>query len=221
MQAQATNLFLFRDLDDSSGTRSLASSDRAALQTVADWIQTFITRPHKDLGRAGPVCPFVPRALELDALWLAPERIANHSASDLVQLMNGYRQLLVRAEPTEGDNASSKAIVIVFSDLPADRVSDYLGDARIQQLKRQAYAEDGVVIGEFHARNEGTAIRNASFQPFKAPVPFLLMRPAVVGDWMFFLDNEEWFGLWVRRFGESATHSLAEKLRRTNWRSAP
>jgi hypothetical protein len=135
--------------------------------------------------------------------------------------MNGYRQLLVRAEPTEGDDASNKAIVIVFSDLSADGIDDYLGDARIQQLKRQAYAEDGVVIGEFHARNEGTAIRNTRFQPFKAPVPFILMRPAVVGDWMFFLENEDWFGLWARRFGESASHALAEKLRRTNWRSAP
>jgi len=122
------------------------------------------------------------------------------------------------AQPTEGDDASYKAIVIAFSDLAADRTADYLGDARIQQLKRHAYEGDGVVIGEFHARNEGSAIRNAGFHPFKAPVPFLLMRPAVVSDWVFFLDNEDWLDLWARRFEGLAVRALADQLRRTNWR---
>lgn len=67
-------------------------------------------------------------------------------------------------------------------------------------------------------RNEGSAIRNRSFQPFKSPVPFLLMRHAVVSDWMFFLDNDDWLSSWSRRFGESAVRALAEELRRTNWR---
>ena len=43
------------------------------------------------------------------------------------------------------------------------------------------------------------------------------MRPAVVSDWMFFLDNEDWLSSWARGFGESAVPALAEKLRRTNW----
>ncbi len=177
-----------------------------------------MAKPHKDLGRAGPVCPFVPQALEHNTLWLAPERIAGRSVEDLVQLMNDYRALLLRAQPVEGDDANNKAIVVVLSDLPTDRAADYFTDARIQQLKRLSYAEDGIVVGEFHARNEGTAIRNPGFQPFKAPAPFLLMRPAVIGDWMFFLDDEDWLSLWARRFGEPAAHALAERLRRTNWR---
>ena len=44
------------------------------------------------------------------------------------------------------------------------------------------------------------------------------MRHAVISDWMFFLDNEDWLGLWARRFGESAVHALAAELRRTDWR---
>jgi hypothetical protein len=219
--SEPTNLMLLEELEDSSRTSKLADSDLSALRTVADWIKTFVVRPHQDLGRAGPVCPFVPRALQLKTLWLASERIENHTAADVVRVVNGYRQLLLRAQPIEGDDASCKAIVVVLSDASPDRLGDLLGDVRIQQLKRQSYAEDGVVLGEFHARNDGSAVRNPGFQPFKAPVPFLLLRPAVVGDWVFFLDNEDWFGLWVRRFGESATHALAEKLRRTNWRSAP
>ena len=47
-------------------------------------------------------------------------------------------------------------------------------------------------MGGFHEGSMGTAIHNASFRPFTSPVPFLLMRQAVVDDWKFFLDNEDW-----------------------------
>ncbi len=144
--------------------------------------------------------------------------MADRSVTEVVQLLIGYRDLLLRAQPVEGADASYKAIVIVMDDLPADRAADYFGNAQIQDLKRPSYAEHGVVIGEFYEKNAGSAIRNQNFQPFRSPVPFLLMRPAVISDWMFFLDNDDWLGLWARRFGESAVLALAETLRRTNWR---
>ena len=57
MPAQTTNLFLLEDLEDVGRTSELAQSDRDALAAVADWIKTFVVKPHKDLGRAGTVCP--------------------------------------------------------------------------------------------------------------------------------------------------------------------
>jgi hypothetical protein len=68
MPAMTTNLFLVQDLEDVGRTGELAESDREALQAVADWITTFVVRPHKDLGRAGTVCPFVPGSLERNVL---------------------------------------------------------------------------------------------------------------------------------------------------------
>jgi hypothetical protein len=218
MPVQTTDFFLIEDLEDSSRTRTLADSDLNALHAVADWIKTFVAMPNKDIGRAGPVCPFVRGAMERRTLWLAPEQTANRSVADVVQLVNDYKRRLLNTQPIEGDDAIYKAIVVVFTDLTADRAADYLGDAQIQSLKRPAYANDGVVVGEFHGNNELSAIYNASFQPFKAPVPFLLMRLAVISDWKFFLDNDDWLGIWAGRFGASAVQALAEELRRTNWR---
>jgi hypothetical protein len=43
-----------------------------------------VVRPHEDLGRAGPVCPFVPGALERKTLWLAPEQVADRGVNVLV-----------------------------------------------------------------------------------------------------------------------------------------
>jgi hypothetical protein len=76
MPATTTNLFLLQDLQDSSRTGQLADSDLAAFHAVADWIKAYLVKPHKDLGRAGTVCPFVPGSLERKVLRLAPEQIA-------------------------------------------------------------------------------------------------------------------------------------------------
>jgi hypothetical protein len=218
MPAQTTNLFLLEDLEDSSKTSKLADSDLNSLRIVTDWINAFITQPHKDLGRSGPVCPFVPGSLERQELWLAPEPLANKTVADLVQLVNDYKALLLRAQPI-GDDAIYKAILVVFTDVSADRANDDFNDVHMQDLNQPAYADDGVVLGQFHERNEGSAVRNPNFHPFMAPMPFLLMRLAVTGDWVFFLDNEDWFNTWARRWGESAAEALAKELRLTNWRS--
>jgi hypothetical protein len=216
--AKTTNLFLLEDLADVSRTRELAESDLNALRAVADWIKTFVARPHKDLGRAGPVCPFVPGAWERKTLWLAPEEIADRSVQDVVQLINEYKKLFLHAQPIDGDDANYKAIVVVFTDLSADRAKDFFYDV-LQHLGVPSYVEDGLVLGGFYASNEGSAIYNPSLRPFTAPVPFLLVRHAVISDWKFFLDNEDWLNLWARRYGESAVQALAEELRRLPWRA--
>jgi hypothetical protein len=218
LPTQTTDLFLLEELEDAGTTSGLAESDRAALQAVADWIRSFVVRPHEDLGRAGPVCPFVPESLERRVLWLAPEHVADRGPHDVVELMNGYKSLFLRTQPTEGDDAMYKVIVVVFTDLPADRAQGVFEEVQ-RQLAVPSYAEDGVIFGPFYEGNEATAIYNSSFRPFQSPVPFLFVRHGVVSDWKFFLDDEEWLGLWARRFGVSGVRALARELRRLPWRT--
>jgi hypothetical protein len=65
--AQAANLFLL----DHSRTRVGRENSRKAIAMhfapSADWTKTFVATPHTDLGRDGPVCPFV--ALDHPTLW--------------------------------------------------------------------------------------------------------------------------------------------------------
>jgi hypothetical protein len=218
MPTQTTNLFLLEELDDAGRTSELGESDLNALVAVADWIKSFVVGPHEDLGRAGPVCPFVPGALERKTLWLAPEQIASRGVPDVVELVNGYKRLFLDAEPSDGDDTKYKVIVVVFADLSADRAHGLFDDV-LQQLAVPSYAEDGIVFGPFYEGNDGTAIYNSSFRPFQSPVPFLFVRQGVISDWKFFLDKEDWLNLWARRFGESAVHALAEELRRLPWRT--
>jgi hypothetical protein len=219
MPAETTaNLFLLEDLEDASGTSELAESELNALQAVAAWIKTFVAKPHEDLGRAGAVCPFVPGSLERKALWLAPEQIADRSVPAVVELMKGYIRRLLAAQPTDGDDTTYKVIVVVFTDLPADRAQGVF-DEVLEELAVPSYAEDGILFGPFYEGNEGTAIYNSSFRPFTSPVPFLFVRLGVISDWKFFLSTEDLLNLWARRFGESAVHALAEELRHLPWRA--
>jgi hypothetical protein len=218
MSAQSTNLFLLEDLEDASRTRDLAERDRNALRAVADWTRTFVIKPHRDLGRTGPVCPFVPVALDHRTLWLAAERSAGRSTSDLIQLIEGYQRLLLAAQPVDGENASYKSIVVVFTDLPAAQAKDFFNGV-LQEIGVPSYVNDGLVTGPFYEGNDATAIYNPSFRPFTSPVPMLLMRRAVISDWKFFLNDKDWLRLWARRYGESAVEALAAELRQVPWRA--
>jgi hypothetical protein len=196
-----TNLFLLEELGDVSRTRELAESDLDALRTVAAWIKAFIARPHDGLGRAGPVCPFVPGAVERKTLWLAPEHMAGRSLADVIEPINGYQRFL-DAQSTDKDDVNYKAIVVVFTDLPLDRAGEFLDDV-LEHLAVPSYVRDGFALGGSYEGNEAPAIHNPSFRPFTSPVPFLLVRQGVVDDWKFFLDSDDWLNLWARRYGDS------------------
>jgi hypothetical protein len=184
MAAQTTNLFLLEDLEDSSKTSDLADSDLSALRAIADWIKTFVVKPHKDLGRAGTVCPFVPGSLEGKGLWLAPEQIADRGGPDVAELVRGYKRLLLETQTTGGDDADYKVIVVVFTDVPADRAHGVFDDV-LEQLALPSYADDGILFGPYYEGNEVTAIYNSSFRPFQSPVPFMFVRQGVISDWKF------------------------------------
>ena len=145
MPAQTTNLFLLEDLEDAGRTSELPQRDLDALQTVAAWIKSFIIRPHPDLGRAGPVCPFVPVSLDLKTLWLSPEHVGERGVPEVVDLVGGYQRLFLDAQPT-GDDAIYKAIVVVFTDVSLEQAGDLFGHVQ-QELAVPSYVADGFVMG--------------------------------------------------------------------------
>src|SRR5215831_14810801 len=121
MPATTTNLFLLQDLEDVGRTRELAESDLEALQAVADWIKTFVVKPHKDLGRAGTVCPFVPGSLERKVLWLTPEQITGRDEPDVAELLSGYKRLFLETQPNGGVISTSTATHLTLRRLPVIR----------------------------------------------------------------------------------------------------
>jgi Domain of unknown function (DUF6875) len=219
MAPQTTRLLLPDELEDVGKTSDLAATDRDALRAVSAWIKDFVAKPHKDLGRAGTVCPFVPGSLERRMLWLAPEKIAEVDAPAVVELMDDYKRLFLEKAPLDDEDAIYKTIIVVFTDLPAERAGALFADV-LGQLADASYEEDGIIFGPFYDGNEGTAIYNSSFRPFQSPVPFLFVRHTVLSDWKFFVDDDALLDRWARRFGPAGTAALAQELRRLPWRVA-
>src|ERR1700741_3841450 len=103
--ALTANLYHLEDLDDASKTKQLTESDLAALRKTAGWIEGFGVKPHKAVGREGPLCPFVPLPVEPNSLSLAVEHFAGRSAADLVHIVSEYQQSL-QVQTVEGDGTN-------------------------------------------------------------------------------------------------------------------
>ena len=216
MSTRTADLFLVEDLEGNGEASDLAPRDREALRAVADWIKSFILEPNDELGRPGPVCPFMPTSVERQTMWLAPAHVGDGSAAHVIESLNSYKRRLLEVGPPDDGNTDYNVITVVFTDLPADRAQDVFDDV-LGEIAVPSYVEDGIVFGPFYDGNQATAIYNNGFRPFRSPVPFIFVRHGVVGDWKFFVEKEDWLTLWARRFGEQGASALAAELRRLPW----
>ena len=129
MPARKENLYLMRDLASPKRTGRLSNEDLQALKTIANWTRDSVAQPHPDLGRRGAVCPFVPAALESDTVWFAVEHINHLSERQAADLMNQYKNLFLELNPREveeSEKACTKTILVIFPDLPEDKLGEYI-----------------------------------------------------------------------------------------------
>ncbi|WP_052756451.1 DUF6875 domain-containing protein [Lysobacter capsici] len=168
-------------------------------QTVA-WIRTFLARPHPDVGRPGPVCPFTPTALALDTIWLAEIHDRDVSVDRITQLIGEYRDLFAEIEPRTGQVAINKTVLIVFPHL-GDEAAAFIDE--VQQQLKPSFVDLGLMLGEFHATNESPGLRNPDFRPLRSPVPMLAIRHMVETDLPFLrrsLDTPQVRGQYLRSY---------------------
>jgi hypothetical protein len=217
MAIQTPTLYLVEDLDDPAVTDGLPDGDLRALRSISDWIESYVVQPHADLGRPGPVCPYVPVAIDMGALWLAAEHIRGRSPEDVVDLMADYRRQLLAARPADATDDDPAVIAVVFSDLSPEEAPSVF-NAVLERLSLPSYEADGVLFGTYYAGNPAPATHNPHFRPFESPVPFVFVRSGTVRDWEFFLGRDDFMALWAKRYGEPGTKHLVEVLRALPWR---
>jgi hypothetical protein len=152
------------------------------LAVTTAWIKSFLARPHPDLGRSGPVCPFVPGANGQDTIWLASVPEGRGDRQVIIDIVSRYRDLFLELEPRTGDSAMMKAMVIVFPNVPSDDAGVI---DEVQLALKPLFVEDGLMIGEFHERNDGGGLRNPDFHPLRSPIPSLAIRFMVESDLPF------------------------------------
>jgi hypothetical protein len=101
----------------------------------------------------------------------------------------------------------------VFTDLSPALAGELFDDV-LRNLAVPSYVDRRFVMGGSFEGNEAGAIYNPTFRPFTSPVPFWLIRQAVIADWKFFLDDDAWLNRWAQRYRASGAEALATELRR-------
>lgn len=158
------------------------------LVKTKNWIGNFLAKPHPELGRPGPVCPFVPYAFRLDAIYIGAIRVSNPTASQLEHALKACRDIFLDMEPKTGDSSIYKAMVLIFPDFqPKDAV---IVD-KVQKALKLYFTEQGLMLGEFHEQNQTPGLHNCNFFPLRSPTPALAIRHMVESDIVFLMRDSD------------------------------
>lgn len=157
--------------------------DLPCLTETMQWVQNFLARKHPDLGRPGPVCPFVPQALKTNTIRLAVVQAKSLNIQQIEELVLDYRDAFLEIEPTQKEAALNKAFLIVFPDISIEDTTTLIDG--IQQKLKPLFVQQGLMLGEFHKRNESPGLHNPHFRPLQSPIPMLAIRFMVESDLPF------------------------------------
>jgi hypothetical protein len=163
----------------------------SSLGRTLQWVREFLVRPHPELGRPGPVCPFAPIALGRDTIWMAEIKDSSASFESIAAVINDYRDAFLAMEPTSGPEAINKTFLIVFSSLQAHGAEGAAVVDAVQASLKKHFVDVGLMLGEFHATNQSPGLRNPDFRPLRSPIPMLAIRHMVDSD-LPFLNRESY-----------------------------
>lgn len=189
------------------------AGDLEALRTISDWSRNYLTQPHPELGREGPVCPYAEGSRRKGAFFLAVRRGTDLDPEEIRRTVLAYRDWFLEIEPREGADTYFKTILILFPDLDQDEV-ERLIDGTQEALKPQFVAE-GLMLGEFHAGPPDKAgLWNEDFRPLKSPVPMLVIRNMVSTDFGFLKHDRQMLGAYLELYGDHIPEQFRPEVER-------
>jgi hypothetical protein len=178
---------------------------------IREWATLYLTAPHPELGREGPVCPFTAAAIGNQMFWVGCVDRSDLTVGDIERTVADTVARFNRLAPTTEPEALLKTILILF---PA--VTDYsmIDDAQ-RRLKERSVAM-GLMIGQFYPGCGEPGIRNPEFRPLQSPIALLAVRHMVGSDLPFLSARVEWVEEYLKKFAPaipaSARSTIAAKF---------
>jgi hypothetical protein len=185
----------------------------APLRQIMEWAQEYLCRPHPELGRSGPVCPFTRPSLRKGLFYMAVYRGAVLDQRRVADVVRTYRDWFLEMEPRTGIEAAYKTVGIIFPDLPDADYEGLIEDT--QEALKSDYVSEGLMIGEFHPGPPSKGgLRNPDFRPLRSPLPLLSIRHMVPTDFVFLQSRKDWMESYLRRFTGQVPTALEGEVRR-------
>lgn len=169
----------------------LGSGHAGVLGTIVGWARDYLCRPHPDLGRRGPVCPYARAALDRKMLYLAVCPGDGTDRDRVLATVRGYREWFEEfgehgelGEPGPLRQPHLLTFLILFPDVAPARAAEVIEGAQ-RRLKAE-HVDRGLMIGEFHdGPPAAPGLWNTEFRPLRSPVPLLAIRRMVPSDLPF------------------------------------
>ncbi|WP_373862461.1 DUF6875 domain-containing protein [Nocardia acidivorans] len=180
-------------LGDAGSTCPAARSTVAAFRS---WADSFLTRPSDELGRDGPVCPYVRPSMRRDLLWLAQVPAAEPRPLWVRAIIEDALEVYSELPTGNGSSTSVlRGLITVFQNL-----ADYSLIDEIHAEFKTKFVERGAMLGQFYPGCDQPGLWNKEFRPLDAPMPMLVVRSMMTTDFPFLLDKPEWMNAYVRKF---------------------
>lgn len=202
------------ELSDLAGAqRPEVVRDHAPLSTIVRWAEEYLCRPHHQLGRSGPVCPYVQASMKKGHFYLTAVRGTDLTSELVRERIVGLRDWFLELAPRKSEEeAGLKTVLVVFPDLPRERVPELI-DAT-QELLKPLYVPEGLMIGEFHdgPPNKG-GLWNEDFRPLASPLPMLVIRHMVPTDFAFLRGEKRFVAAYLALYGDSIPAHIRQEVR--------
>ncbi|WGV25540.1 DUF6875 domain-containing protein [Halotia branconii] len=184
--------------------------DLPYLIEVMEWVKSFLARHHPNLGRPGPVCPFVPYALKSNSIQMAVIRGNNLTFQQLEEIVKCYRDIFLQGDTKDKEFDIYRAFLLIFPDVHINENFQLID--RIQQKLKPLFVESGLMLGEFHRNTQSSGLHNPNFRPLRSPIPLLAIRFMVDSDLPFLQNPDDdpylrskYLEAYLKRFAHTST----------------
>ena len=173
--------------------------------TIQTWLSDYVGRPNPELGRKGPVCPFIPPAMRADAVdYVFRYDLIRDSEEDLFsELLGEFEEFDRTAEPASLTRTSLASRLVV---LPNTDAAAWLAIDNIYESLKDAAVMRGLMVAQFHPNCEVRAVRNEAFRVAKSPLAAIAIRRMAPHDILFLGNTAERFRQYEERFDHHYTH---------------
>jgi len=170
--------------------------DLSAIQT---WLTEYVSQPNHDLGRKGPVCPFIPPAMRADALdYVFRYDLEGSGEEDLFsELLGEFEDFDRTAEPASLSRTSLASRLVVLPN--TDATTWHAIDTIYESLKDAAVSR-GLMVAQFHPNCDVRAVRNEFFRVARSPLAAVAIRRMAPHDILFLHSDADRFHEYEERF---------------------
>jgi heptaprenyl diphosphate synthase len=176
-------------------------------RAAIDWLTEWVTSVQPEIGRSGPVCPFVEPSIRANSLRFDVVSLDETPSRDAIVALVRQMVAWFHKGPWVNRNRTLHGLVVAIDDL-AEEEGKFLDEA--QSHVKPELAGIGLMLGQFHKNCADAAARNPDFLVGRSPVPLLAMRHMAFHDVLFLGGDAACFAAYDARFG--ARHRTSAKL---------